>query len=233
MIRIAEEGWPRCYRIVSSRFPPVGLFDDVADPEDLEGIYWVEGLTNPRLRDELGQIELVLPEDQIAGPGTTPIMAAFTHPNPDGSRFSDGSFGVYYGARCPDTAIAETVYHVERWARESRDPPTSFTMRMYVGQLTTRPYHDLRKLQGFRPDLYDPDPLQYGPAQRLAAELRKERSWGILYGSVRLPGGECVAALRPPALGPVHQSKHLAYLWDGCRIVDTLLVRSLGVPGRG
>ena len=38
-------------------------------------------------------------------------MAAFTHLNPQGSRFSDGSYGVFYCARSRDTAIAETRYH--------------------------------------------------------------------------------------------------------------------------
>ena len=31
-------------------------------------------------------------------------MAAFTHLNPEGSRFSDGSYGVYYAAHTLATA---------------------------------------------------------------------------------------------------------------------------------
>ena len=38
-------------------------------------------------------------------------MAAFTHLNPDGSRFSDGRYGVFYAARSLDTAVAETMHH--------------------------------------------------------------------------------------------------------------------------
>ena len=232
LITTTEEQWPKCYRVISSRFPPVGIFEAVSDPDDLEGVYWIEGLTNPRIREEMGALELVPSADRLAGPGTTPIMSAFTHPNPSGSRFSDGSYGVYYATRCPDTAIAETLFHAERWAAESHDPPTSFTMRMYIGELTHRPYHDLRGLRVSHPELYDPAPESYAAPQALAADLRASGSWGILYGSVRLPGGECIAALRPPALGAVRQSKHLAYIWDGARITDTQLVRSLGVPGR-
>jgi hypothetical protein len=232
LIPVVHEGWSKCYRIISSRFPPVSVFEDVADPRDLEAVYWVEGLTNPCMREELGAIGSVAPEDRIAGEGTTPIMAAFTHMNPTGSRFSDGTFGVYYGARCGEAAIAETVHHLERWAGESNDPPTSFTMRMYVGELTGRPYHDIRGMRVTRPELYDPDITKYGPPQALAAELRRQKSWGLIYDSVRLPGNDCIAAFRPNALGRVRQSKHLAYIWDGTRVVDTQLIRSLGVPGR-
>ncbi len=37
------------------------------------------------------------------------VMAPFTHLNPKGSRFSDGSYGVYYAAKRLSTAIAETA----------------------------------------------------------------------------------------------------------------------------
>lgn len=227
-----EESWHQAFRIVSSRFPPVGVFDDVADPADLEAVFWVEGLTNPRLRQELGRLNLVPPDERLAGPGTSPIMAAFTHLNPNGSRFSDGSFGVYYAGRTQDTAIAETVYHTERWARESQDPPTAFTMRVYIGELRERPYHELRGEPGTYAAWLDPDPAAYGPAQQLGQTLRNAGSWGILYPSVRDAGGECAAVFRPSALGPVHQSTHLAYVWNGTAVEDVIELRSLGVPGR-
>ncbi len=98
--------WQPCWRLVSSRFPPVGLFDRVADPEDLDIVNAIEGLTNDRLLDDAGDINLVKPEDRVSGPGTTPIMAAFTHLNPEGSRFTDGSYGVYYAGNTIETAVA-------------------------------------------------------------------------------------------------------------------------------
>jgi hypothetical protein len=229
-IAVTETSWRKAFRIVSSRFPPIGIFDSVADPEDLAAIFYVESLTNPRLRDEMGAIELVRPEDRLAGDGTTPIMAAFTHLNPAGSRFSGGGYGVYYAANNQQTAIAETVFHVARWAAEASDPPTSFVMRVYSGRLNKKPYHDLRGMEDSHPQYFSPDPSRYGPAQQLAAQLREAGSWGLLYNSVRDPNGECVAVFRPPALGNVHQGAHLAYHWDGKNIVDVLELRSLGLP---
>jgi hypothetical protein len=42
--------WPEAWRIVPSRFPPRGVFDRVAAPEDLEALFAIESLTNARLR---------------------------------------------------------------------------------------------------------------------------------------------------------------------------------------
>ena len=85
---LARIVWTPCFRIIPSRFPPIGLFDRVAAPEDLEAVIELESMTNPRLRDEIGEIQLVPPDERISGPGTSIIMAAFTHLNPEGSRFT-------------------------------------------------------------------------------------------------------------------------------------------------
>ena len=82
--------WAPTYRLVPSRFPPIDLFERVAAPEDLEVVFAVESLTNPRLRQEAGEIALVPRDERVSGPGTSPIMAAFTHLNPYVSRFSAG-----------------------------------------------------------------------------------------------------------------------------------------------
>lgn len=229
-IRCTREGWLKAYRIISSRFPPIGVFDDVALPEDLDGVYWVENLTNQRLREEMGAISLVPEEDRIAGPGTTPIMSAYTHLNPNGSRYTDGAYGVYYAAREEDTAIAESVYHAGRWSAESHDPPTSFIMRLYVGELKTLDYHDIRGEQVSHPELYTDDPGSYHDCQSLGRKLRKEGSRGLLYDSVRCSRGQCAAVFKPTALGPVVQSKHYAYVWDGSRIADVHELISRGLP---
>ena len=91
------------------------LFERVTDPDDLEAVFALEALTNPRLRDEAGAIELVPPKDRICGPGTAVVMAAFTHLNRTGSCFSDGTYGVFYAANDLNTAIVSTKHHRERF----------------------------------------------------------------------------------------------------------------------
>lgn len=103
--------WNPAYRVIPTRYPAISVFDRIASADDFDALYALEALTNDRVRDELGQIELVPRTERRFGPGSGPIMAAFTHLNPLGSRFSDGSYGVFYCARDADTAIAETVHH--------------------------------------------------------------------------------------------------------------------------
>jgi hypothetical protein len=74
----------------------------------------LEQLTNPRVRDEVGDIALVPPEERVSGPGASYVMAAFTHVNPKGSRFSDGSFGVYYVAAALETARSQRPCSISR-----------------------------------------------------------------------------------------------------------------------
>lgn len=204
--------WKPCWRIIPSRFPPIQLFERVADPADLEAITELEGLTNPRLRDEIGDIRLVPPEDRISGPGTSAIMAAFTHLNPEGSRFTDGSFGVFYAGHELETAIEETKYHRARFMLATSEGRIDLDMRVYVTDLDGL-LHDLRGLQAEFPLAYHPD--NYGAAQHLAAELQKAGSYGIAYNSVRHIGGENVAVFRPPVLSNCRQERHLCYVWDG------------------
>jgi hypothetical protein len=207
--------WARAVRIIPSHYPPIGLFDEVADPDYLEAVFAVEALTNPRLRDEAGDLSLVSREDRISGPGTTPIMAAFTHPNPDGSRFSPGTYGVYYAARDTETAIAETRFHRERLMRYQDIGPQELHMRAYTGAVDAR-LMDLRGLRARRPELHDPD--SYAASQPFGEATRADKGWGIVYESVRHQGGFCVAIFRPPACRPVAQGAHYIYYYDGRRI---------------
>ncbi|ADE16060.1 RES domain protein [Nitrosococcus halophilus Nc 4] len=211
---VSRAQWAPCWRLVPSRFPPVGLFDRVAEPEDLEIVFKIEALTNDRLRDEAGDIALVPPEERVSGPGTTPIMAAFTHLNPEGSRFTDGTYGVYYAADTIDTAIAETRFHRARFLAATKELPIEIDMRSYASDLDAD-LHDIRKMQAVMPDVYTPDPRGYVHAQALAKALRHTGSNGLTYESVRSPGGECVAIFRPRVLSPVRQGPHYCYVWNG------------------
>lgn len=207
--------WPASYRIISSRFPPASLFEAVADPADLEAVYAVESLTNDRLREEVGNLSLLPPDERISGPGTAYVMAAFTHVAPDGGRFHDGTFGAYYAAADRATAVAETVYHRARFLAHSHAPPQELDMRVLRARVEAEVY-DLRGLRPSLPAVYDP--ADYTAGQALAARLRAEGAWGIAYDSVRHEGGECVAVLRPRAIRECKQAEHLGYVWNGVEI---------------
>lgn len=214
-IPVQQVTWLPCWRIVSSRFPPIQLFERVTDPADLEAVLALESLTNDRLRAEVGQLDLVPQEDRVAGPGTSAIMAAFTHLNRDGSRFSDGTYGVYYAGKVLETAIAETRYYREIFMLATAEPPMELDMRVYLADLDA-PLHDLRGLRETMRDVYALE--NYRAGQDLARQVRAQGSWGIVYESVRHEGGECVGVFRPPALRRCRQGQHLCYVWDGLHI---------------
>lgn len=216
--------WRPSYRIVSSRFPPVGVFDDIAEPDDLNALFELEGMTNPRLREEMGAIHLVPAERRIAGPGTTPIMAAFTHLNPDGSRFSNGSYGVYYAALDRETAVDETAHHRARFLSRTREPACTVEMRCYLADVAA----DLHDIRGAYPELHDPD--SYVASQRMAFELRAGGSDGLVFDSVRHAGGQCVALFYPDLVSPVRQGPHLYYHWDGERITHVAVTSDIIIP---
>jgi RES domain len=216
--------WLPCYRIIPSRFPPINLFERVTDPADLETVLDIESMTNDRLRNEVGSLNLVPPEDRISGPGTSPIMAAFTHLPPYGSRFTDGSFGVFYAGRTLDTAIAETKHHREAFLRATSEPRIELDMRVYAVDLDAM-LHDIRGRRDTMPGIYDPD--SYAESQALAIEIRNNGSSGLAYDSVRKPGGECVAIFKPRVLSNCRQERHLTYVWDGSSISTVYEKRDL------
>jgi len=207
--------WTPCWRIVPSRFPPIDLFERVAGPADWEALIALESLTNDRIRDEVGNIALVPLEERVSGPGASVIMAAFTHPNPDGSRFSDGGYGVFYAGSDLATAIAETKHHRARFMRATSQSRMELDMRVYAVDLDGE-LHDVRGGQAALPLVYHPD--DYSAGQALGATLRADGSAGIVYDSVRHMGGMCAAVFRPRCLANPRQERHLCYVWDGQRI---------------
>ena len=217
--------WKPAWRVIPSRFPSIGLFERVASLADFDALYALEAMTNPRIRAEVGEISLVPADERLFGPGSTCIMAAFTHRNPQGSRFSDGSYGVFYCARKRDTAIAETRYHAARFMQATREPPMRLQMRLYTVQAKGKVV-DLRAASQAEPRIVDPDDYSY--AQSIGRKLRAEGALGIVYPSVRHPGGTCLAALRTALLSHCLHAVYLEYNWNGAAMDAVFEVNQLG-----
>ncbi|MFC3908557.1 RES family NAD+ phosphorylase [Legionella dresdenensis] len=206
----------KVHRLIPSKFPPVSLFDWADSAEELEQIALLEGLTNERIQAEYGRINLISKEDWVGSPGATPLMAAFCHIGFP-SRFSDGSYGVYYAASSLDTAIKETVYHRERFYRASNEKTCSISMREYIASIT-KPVVDITSK--VYSELLNPDPAFYDTSQKFGKKIRDEKHWGIFYPSIRNQGGLCMAIFRPPALTIPVQGCHLRYIWNGDHISE-------------
>jgi hypothetical protein len=143
-------------------------------------------------------------------------MAPFTHPRPERpTRFSAGTYGVYYAGSKFETALREVAFHIGVFYAATRDPPHDETFRTYRGSIDSL-LHDLRR--GDWSAFLDPDISNYGRSQELGRHLREVGSNGVVYPSVRHAKGQCIGAFWPDVVGLPIQTKHIMLKWDGERI---------------
>lgn len=214
---VAPVAWAGAVRIIRSLYPPIDLFEDIADPADWPLLLSAEQKTNPRLMESIGTLDLVPPARRVSGPGATWLMAPFTHVSPDRpSRFSDGRFGILYAGAGFETALFETIHHHARFMARTREAPGwTAQFREIVLDIDAQ-LHDLR--------IHDPslaavfDAASYAASQPLGAALRAAGSEGVVYPSVRHAEGQCVGLFHPDLARNPRQGRHLDYHWDGERI---------------
>lgn len=221
---VSRVEWKGAVRIIRSAFPPIDLFEDIADPADWPLLISAEQKTNPRIMATIGNLDLVPEGRRVGGNGASYLMAPFTHISPDRpSRFTDGSYGVLYVGNCFETALFETIHHHARFmARTTEAPGWTSQFREIVLSMSAD-LHDLRAAAATdHPAL---EPGNYAASQALAAALRFAGSDGLIYPSIRHPGGECAGLFFPDGAYDPVQGRHLDYHWDGAR-VD--LVRDAG-----
>lgn len=199
--------------------PPVlrGLVDSDAEAEILAEI---EGETNARLIAEregtpaLDRRELVFARraNDLRLYGQSHVNAAFAYTRPGGNRFNAGDRGAWYAAWHVLTSVAEVGFHrtrelghVGRYEDEAR----------YV-ELLSDVIGDFPELpEGGHPALH-PDPvLGYPAGQDLAATLRRAGHRGLIYPSVRHPGGRCFVAFDPGLIQNVRPGASWALVWRG------------------
>ncbi|EHY79234.1 hypothetical protein PstZobell_17569 [Stutzerimonas stutzeri ATCC 14405 = CCUG 16156] len=205
----------RCqaYRLVNSKFPPIDLFDDVADAEEFEILYQLQALTNPRLHNETGRLELI-PRSEIPFgiPGCSYATAPFTHVNPAGSRFSDGSYGVLYLADSMETALVEVRHHQEQyWSNVEGLNFERFVFRGLSCQFNEAGLLDATSVPMSEP-IYDAD--DYTHSRQFGRLVRQGGFPGLRYHSVRNPGQHCWALLTPRRVLSIIQTAHYEMIWN-------------------
>lgn len=212
----SEIEWRRAVRIIRSIYPPIDLFEDIADPADWALLISAEQKTNPRLMETIGNIDLVPPDRRVGGPGASYLMAPFTHVSADRpTRFSRGHFGVLYAAREFQTALLETVHHHARFMARTNEP-AGWTSQFREILLDVRGrLHDIRGNSAYGSAL---DADHYAEGQAFGEQLKTTGGEGVVYPSVRNPGGECAGLFFPDLASNPIQARHLDYHWDGSRV---------------
>jgi hypothetical protein len=202
-------------RLVSSRYPTVGILDQVATPEDLDAIIELESWTNDRVSTEIGILNRLPKEEWVIGqPMSSVIMAAFCHPRVRGGRFSGPDRGAWYAARSLQTAHAEVIYHRTQDLEEIGLFDTFVQVRSYLADFNAI-FHDIREKRSEFEPLYNPS--SYVASQEFARSLLKTGSNGVVYKSVRDTRGECIACFRPTLVKKVRQGSYFEYRWNGTR----------------
>lgn len=192
------------FRLIPSRFPPIGLFDSVATAADLAAVMELVGWTNDRLVAE--RIARLPQSEWVYGrPNASVIMAAFLHVAPTGMRFNGAELGAWYAAGDLTTTAAEVSHHLRREIFARKLPEARRTFRTYMARLNGD-YVDIRDERRARLELYDSE--SYVASQAFGETIRASGGNGILYESVRLRGGINVAAYRPTNIQDVTQTDH-------------------------
>jgi RES domain-containing protein len=195
------------HRMIAAKHSESGsVLSSISDNESmLADLAELDGATNDRLLGEEGLLPGISVHELVYGVRYASIVnAAFTHKNPAGSRFNDGTRGAWYAGLERATSIAEVAYHRAQqlinidWKEEERS-----TYDDYLADFTTE-FHDLRGADGegtarpFKKFLKaETVPACYTESQQLARTLLASKSNGVIYPSVRNPGGTCVACFRP------------------------------------
>ncbi|WP_424140229.1 RES family NAD+ phosphorylase [Roseomonas chloroacetimidivorans] len=192
------------FRLIPSKFPPIGLFDTVATAADAEAVMELAGWTNDRLVEERLRR---LPEDEwvYGRPNSSVVMATFLHVPPTGSRFNGPDLGAWYAAAALRTAAIEVAHHLRREAIATDASMLERAFRTYTAELAGN-YLDLRGQQTARPDIYAEG--SYAASQSLGERIRASGGAGIIYDSVRHAGGTNIVAHRPRNILQVTQTDH-------------------------
>jgi RES domain len=191
------------FRLIPSRFPPIGAFETVSSADDLQAVMELEGWTNDRLVKE--RLARLSRDEWVYGPPNASIvMASFLHAAPTGLRFNGPELGAWYASEAINTAIIEVSHHLRREAHRSGMPEMRSQYRTYSAMLDGA-YEDIRGLQATRPALYAAD--DYSASQPFGEDIRRTGD-GIVYDSVRHVGGVNVVAYRPRKIRNVTLRDH-------------------------
>lgn len=207
------------------------LVDIANDDDHLQAIFELDAATNDRLLAAQQLLPGIGLEELVFGvPNATIVNAAFCHPHPLGSRFNGPDRGAWYAAFDVETSMAEVVFHKTVQLSEVHRFEDSVTYDDYLADFSAT-FHDLRAPgDGARSAQVEGtprraaaarawsdvlDPSSYIESQGLAAQLLAAASLGVVYPSVRKPGGTCVACFRPALVTNVRRDRQYRITWSG------------------
>ena len=135
------------------------------------------------------------------------------------SRFSDGSFGVWYGSESVETTVHESAYHWYRGLLSDAgfEQMAVIAERKVYWVACNAALLDFRQVADTQPDLLHPS--DYTFCQTVGSRIHREGHPGLLTQSVRRPAGENLAIFNPAVLSNPRHNCQLTYRLEGGQIV--------------
>lgn len=215
-VPVTTEAFPRTVRLVTTaRLRAPVLLPLVGSEDELALLGEIEGATSARLMaQERGISGLAANELVYDVPHAHFINASFAYARPQQpNRFNGANRGAWYAALALETCLAEVGFHLTNALADAGDfNATVEYAEMFCSlagdflDLRQRPQH---------PSLGADIAAAYPLGNALAARARAEGLNGIIYPSVRHPGGTCLVALRPAAVQSVRQGDVYRMIWRG------------------
>ena len=215
-VPVVTEAFLRTVRLVSTaRLRPPVLLRLVEDADDLADLAEIEGATSARLTAQSTGISGLRPNELVYDvPHANFINASFAYAKPrEPNRFNGANRGAWYAALEVATCLSEVSFHMTAFlAAAGEFHATVEYAEMFCS--AAGDFLDLRRLPA-HPCLGADIATAYPLGNALADQARGNAVNGIVYPSVRHPGGTCVALLRPAAVQSVRQGDVYRLVWDG------------------
>lgn len=135
------------------------------------------------------------------------------------SRFSDGSFGVWYGSESVETTVHESAYHWYRGLLSDAgfEQMAVIAERKVYWVACNAALLDFRQAAAAQPELLHLS--DYTFCQTVGARIHREGHPGLLTRSARRPAGENLAIFNPAVLSNPRHNCQLTYRLEGEHIV--------------
>ncbi|WP_159947013.1 RES family NAD+ phosphorylase [Rhizobium sp. 18065] len=215
-VPIVTIAYPKTVRLVSTaRLRQAVLVSLVDTADELAELAEIEAATSNRIVAETRGISGLASNELVYDvPHAHFINACFAYAKPrEPNRFNGGDRGAWYSALAVETCLAEIIFHMTDFLARAGD----FNAVVEYAEMFCSLSGDFLDMRAeTEHGALDPDKARgYPLGNALAEDARRAGANGIVYPSVRHPGGTCFAVLRPAAVQSVRQGDVYRLVWSG------------------
>lgn len=214
-LTITRHALSRTVRLVTTARLRDSVLRALVDDDEIAALAEIEGATSNRLLAQTRGAGEVQSYELVYGvPHAVFINASFSYAKPrEPNRYNGADRGAWYAALELETALAEVRHHLTEMlaATGVYEAVVEYSElhASFAGEfLDLRPHQD-------HASLHPNKALGYPAGNALADAARARGVNGIIYPSVRNPGGTCIAALFPHAVQSVAQGDVYRMTWSG------------------